>query len=336
MLRSPRFAVPFVVSLSLLMALVCGAAFAQHLKPAEKPLALEGGDAFALHDGIVVDPGRRMAFLLTPAGRLEAIALDTGSGVWTAAAAKPLLVAGDLLIAQAETRERGRLDLVSFDAASGAAGRLAARIDLPGSVLASLADAPGASFRVRAGLSKDKVVLTWSATKSAPAQGYLESAEDGYSAGAAPKSSQRLQGAAELDLASGDVRPIAKALASPPPMDVLTSLGDLKGRLYTSADGRHVLRSQRNPGGGVWQSYRWTIWERQSRELLGEITRVSSASPFVVVGRSLIFVAQAGMRAAGDDLVSLPLRLAAVDLASGETLWTKDASDPSFRGETPP
>lgn len=327
MLRSRRSS----VLLFLLLAFASATAFAQVAGPRQ---------AVPLADGVLVDAERLVAYVMNPQRGLEAVALDGGALLWSAdVAAKPLAAVGDLVIAQAETHQAGRLDVVSFDARDGSPGRLTARVELPDSVTARLEDEPNRSFRLRAALERDELVLTWTATKiggSDELQGYLPSAEE--SQAPSVKASSRLEGAAAIDLSTGSVRPLAAAKAAGPrPLEVLTDrLAGAKGRLFTSADGRHVLASARQDGGDPWQRYRWTIYERESGERLGELAQVSSTAPFLVADARLVYLAQPFFRRQGDDLVGVPMQVRAVDLASGVELWTKDVNDPSFRGPFPP
>lgn len=330
MLRSRRSSVSIVLFLCLV--LTSATAFAQLAKPAAKPHAVP------LADGVLVDAERLVAYLRSPRGSIDAVGLHDGQLRWSAdAAAKPLLAVGDLLIAQAESREAGRLDVVSFDARDGSPGPWSARIELPAGVKARLQDAPNHTFRVNAALEKDEVVLSWTATKSGQElQGYLPSEEEDESPGA--KAYQRFEGTVAVDLATGRVRPLAAAKAAVPrPLDVLREqIAGVKGRLFTSADGRHLMASRHQPGDDPWTSYSWTIYARGTGERLGELASVSSTAPFLVADARLLFVSQPYFRRQGDDAVDVPMQVRAIDLASGSELWTKEVGDPNARGPFPP
>lgn len=327
------------LSFAALLAFVPGTAFGQLAKPATKPLALDPGGAVALADGVLVDVERQVAYVMAPERGIDAVGLSGGASLWTAdAAAKPLAVVGDVLVAQAEGSEEGRLNVVSFDVRDGRPGAFSARLDLPEGVSARLSDGPRRAFRVQAGLAEGKLVLSWRATKvgGGELQGYLPGPEEGMSPNA--KSFDRLEGAAELDLASGAVRRVDKAVLAPRALDVLPpgQAKGLSGRLFTSADGRHVLASVRTAERGLWQSYRWTIVERATGRRLGTFDHYTSSAPFMVAGGRLLFVEEPYFRRQGDDVVAVPRQVRAVDLASGAEVWTKEVSDPSYRGEFPP
>ncbi len=108
------------------------------------------------------------------------------------------------------------------------------------------------------------------------------------------------------------------------------------GTLFLSADGRHVLASEPQTGDEPFASYRWTIYVRDTGAELGEVNSISSFAPFVVASGSLVYVASRTIRPQGRDVVDRPLRLAAIDLSSGEEIWSRPASDPAFRGPFPP
>lgn len=338
MQRSLRSSVLLFTSAALLLAFAPGAAFGQLAKPAVKPLMLESGSGVELADGVVVDGARRVAYVMAPRGGIDAVELESGAALWTSAtAARPLLLAGDLLLAQAEESEPGRLDLISFDVRDGRRGGLEAGVDLPEGVRARLHDGARSSFRVRAGLDGGDVVLSWQATEvgGGELQGYLPGPEEGSAPAA--KAFRRLEGAVALDLDSGAVRPFAKAVLAPPSLDALPQgqAKGLAGRLFTSADRRHLLASDRVPGGG-WSSYRWTLYDRATGAKLGEIDHYTSSAPFVVAGGRLFFVAQPYFQRRGEDVVEVPRQLQAVDLASGAELWAKEVTYPNFAGPFPP
>lgn len=325
MLRSRRSSVLSSLSLVFILTFVAASALAQ------------GARAVPLADGVVVDAEGLVAYVMSPRPSLDAVELRGGATLWSAeVAAKPLLAVGDLLIAQAEAREAGRLDIVTFDLRDGSPGRLKAVVELPSGVTARLKDEPNRSFRLRAALEDGKVVLTWTAKSGADElQGYLPSPDEGRAPSV--KSYRSLEGAAAIDLATGLVQPVTAKSAGSRPLDVVNvRIAGAKGRLYTSADGRHVLASERQQSADPFQSYRWTIYERATKERLGELAQVSSTAPFLVADSSLVYLSQPYFQRQGDDIVDVPMQVRAIDLASGVELWAKAVSNPRFTGPLPP
>ena len=338
MLRSNRSSVVLFLCVPLLLALAGTAS------------GTPSGDAVALADGVVVDAQRQVAYVMRPARGIDAVELGSGDVRWSAdIAAKPLLAVGDVLIAQGEAREAGRLEIVSLDARTGIPGKLAAQVDLPDGLMAQLHDTPLGSFRVQAYKTGNQVTLSWQAsTTGDAAQGYLPSSEESMvpsidgsqqAQQVAPvqKAAKVQRGAVALDLASGSVGLATKSAAAPRSLDILQQkMAGLEGQQYVSADGRHVLASVRDATASVWEGYRWQIYTRDGGKRLGSFAHSASAAPFVVADRSLVFVSQPYFKRQDDDIVAVPMKLRAIDLMSGTEVWTTEVDDSAFRGSYAP
>lgn len=311
-------------------------------------LAPDSATAVALRDGVIVDAARGVAYVMNREGRVDALRTADGAVVWSSPdAAKPLLVVGGALVAQAEPTAAGELPLVTLDRASG---RLLTRaaVELPAGVWARLADGPRHSFRTAAAERAGEVVVSWEATvrEGGPElQGYVPAPEEGRAPGAAPAQLQersreeRLRGSAVLDPGSGAVRAAAKAhLAAPTPGAVLRTydgLAQVPGRKFLSADGRHVLVSRRTGSADPFERYRWSIYTRGGA-LVGELTSHRSAAPFVVAGSRVLFEGLLSGTRVGEEMVIRPLRLQAVELASGAEAWAQPIRQVEFTGPFPP
>lgn len=291
-------------------------------------------DAVNLGDGVVVDTARGVAFVANAAGDLDAVELERGHLLWSAAAAKPLAAAEGLVIAQAEPSAAGALEIVSFDPADGTRGRVKARVELPKKVRADLRDAPGRSFRAAARMEQGGLRVSWTATNTSPdgtMRGYLPSAGEGGGP------AELTTGAVLLDLDSGVATEADAPAAAGVSVEALpaSAVPGATGNLFASADGRHVLESARRSGDDPFEGYGWTIYARDTGEALGELTSSSSAVPFVVAGGRLLYVSQRSVRARGNEVVDEPMQLRAFDLAQGRQLWSREVSDPNFRGPFP-
>src|ERR1700757_200009 len=76
----------------------------------------QGVFAFEFAQGVIVDGAHAVAFIMTPEGGIDAIALSNGTVLTTTAhGAKPLLLFDDTLLAQAAEKE-GALSLVRLRA----------------------------------------------------------------------------------------------------------------------------------------------------------------------------------------------------------------------------
>jgi hypothetical protein len=78
-------------------------------------------EGFSVAPGVLVDPANGVAYLMTPKRQVEAVTLKDGEVVWSSsAAARPIAIRGDRIIAQAESAEASStLTLVALDTSSG-------------------------------------------------------------------------------------------------------------------------------------------------------------------------------------------------------------------------
>ncbi len=308
----------------------------------------------ALHDGVVVDATRGIAYVMGREG-LEALDLTSGNVLWQSRdAAKPLALADGTLVAQARPDRNGVLALVTLDAAKGrATGRT--EVQIPGSLRANLVDGPSQTFQVKAfAATGDSVTVTWTGADVIP-QGYLptvpetpqtadtatvkRAAEARETAEAARNA---FQGAARLDLEAGRAVaiPFEEADQARPALVVESkTAGEAKAaggaRQLTSLDGRHVLRSEPSSTGGLRTPYRWTVTTASGAQV-GTLDAPVSMAPFVVSGSQIFFVAQPSARREEGKILEQPLRLVAFDLRTGVEIWNKSFIDSIYRGPFPP
>ena len=300
-----------------------------------------------LRDGVIVDLARDVAYVMTREGRIDAVRASDGAVLWSSdEAAKPLMAAGDLLIAQAETDTPGELPLVALDRGTGATVSKS-RVALPESVWATVSDRPRASFRAAAEPRADGVMVLWRSHKLGDDdfQGYVPSSDEGRAPGAPvatrseiPARPRVATGSAMLDPRSGSVSPMtAKAAGSTSQHLTLRAydgLAGVEGRQFLSADGRHVLVSRSLGARELVDRYEWSVYTRAG-DLLGTVKSSRSAAPFLVSGSSLLFEASPYF-VAGEDSIDVPLRVVSVDLATGVTSWTKAVRTVDFAGPCPP
>jgi outer membrane protein assembly factor BamB len=325
MLRAVRLS----VSIPLVAVLVLSAA----------PAAVAAG--VSLGDGVVVDAGRGAAYMRGPDGTMSAVELAGGRILWTTSeAAKPVAAADGSVVAQIESAA-GSLDLVGFDAGSGRRSGMRASVELPEGVSAIMNDHPNRSFRVSAVDQGGVLLVSWQATGdgSRPMQGFVPAVEEGGEPLPQAQPLERSSGAAHLDLDSGAVSPAAAPAAVAAAMEHLPAgaVAGASGNLFSSADGRHVLASERQASSDPFSSYRWRIYDRAGGPALGELSSISSSAPFVVTGGRLVYLSQRSMRPGkGKEVIDQPMSIRAFDLASGKEAWSVEVADPSFRGPFPP
>jgi hypothetical protein len=105
---------------------------------------------------------------------------------------------------------------------------------------------------------------------------------------------------------------------------------------FLSADGRHVLSSQRVADDPEWDKYRWTIFERDSGRRLGELRMHLRYAPFFVDGTRVIYQTPPYARRRGRGMVEEPLQLRAADLDTGAPVWSQPVRDTVDRQPPPP
>jgi hypothetical protein len=135
--------------------------------------------------------------------------MTTGCLSWaTARAAKPIILAGDLLIAQADVAGwRNRLRLVGLDILKAGEPMLAADIDLPPDVGVSIDDCPAASFRTDAGIQGKFTVIYWT---------FSELHAGGLPPGHTGATVRKVTGAVQIDPKTGEFSLLTPDQTPPP------------------------------------------------------------------------------------------------------------------------
>lgn len=300
-----------------------------------------------LGDGSVVDAARGVVYVARPAGGIEALDLSTGRAVWQSdAAAKPLALAGGALLAQDEPGPAGELRLATLDPATGSA-RQRLGVVLPEGVYATVADGLSGAFRVRAASPEEggPVLIAWTAS-AAPSSGFLppdpsrRAPAGSVAAAEAPAARGVRRGAARLDLSSGRAFPADDSEAVGIAMAIDRSLarvalsGSAGDAGLPSIDGRHALVSERVAG--AVHTYRWSISDRATGGVVAVLDAPVSLAPFVVFDGKVVYLAQPSLRREGNATIRRPLRLSALDLATGAEVWQAAVRNSVYTGPIPP
>ncbi len=304
--------------------------------------------ASLLGDGAVIDSAAGIAYVARPQGGIEALDLATGKAIWlsasSAGAAKPLVLLPDgQLLTQAEPGPDGALRLATLDAATGGEkGRF--EISLPPGIRGSVSDSLAGTFRIRAATleGESAVVLAWTATAAQPLRGYLppDLARDPREPARAPaaKAGGFERGAARFEPATGRFAPasdaeiLALATAIDRAVGAPASSAGVQG--LPSIDGRHALRSDRVAGS--LHTYRWSIADRTTGAVVAVLDAPVSLAPFVLAGPRVVYLAQPSVRREEGATIRQPLRLRALDLATGGEAWQVAVRDSAYRGPVPP
>lgn len=330
--RAALSAALLALSLSPLAAMAAG-----------EPLGRTG---VSVRDGVVLDTALAVAYVGHPQGGVAAIDLRTGGTLWRSAAAeRPLAVEGDLLVAQARPGARGELRVVALDRSHGGARRAEADLPMPEGIRAEASETVDHFFRLSATPSPQGLVLNWDSENrpGLPREGRPASGTDPAAAALGAKRTAwgSLQGFALFDPHAGRLLPVESGQAvqlagSRKALAASLASSDPSERRFTSLDGRYVLASRKvGELKAVGNPYRWTISEAASGRVLGTIESRVSMAPFLVVENRVVHIAQPRTERDGTELRDLPLRLRAVDLASGRESWTAAVRDTAFQGPTP-
>lgn len=99
-------------------------------------------EGFSVAPGVLIDPANGVAYLMTPERQVEAVALDSGGVVWSSsAAARPITIRGERIIAQVESTEASAtLTLVALDSTNGEPAGPPQTVDLGPGVVSSIDD----------------------------------------------------------------------------------------------------------------------------------------------------------------------------------------------------
>src|SRR5207253_1681762 len=151
-----------------------------------------------LRRSVLVHGGKKAMYLGAPDGSIHAIDLSAGRVLWSSeAAALPLTIDGDLLVAEAEVTEPRKLRLAVLDVPAGGSTVTAAVIPLPADVRALIGDELGRSFRATAERDAGGFLITWT---------YEQRTIQGISREPEEELEERTaSGAAHLELATGQV-----------------------------------------------------------------------------------------------------------------------------------
>jgi hypothetical protein len=333
--------------------------------------------SFQLNPGVIVDPDRREAYVMSPQGGIDAVDLGEGTPVWHSSEAdKPLTVSGTLLIGQAEAPgPANALRIVTLDTSRGGEQVSEAVVGLPPGVQPTVAPSRNQSFTASARAEPEGAVVSWefveqrargvadgpmevlpgeappAASAATPPvtgpgaipSGAMDTAEPGGEATV-------VRGAARVDPLSGTVtateEPVTPAPGAPPvaagdsaPASDLEPDAALPGvpqPQFLSADGRHVLSSQRVADDPEWDKYQWTIFERESGRRAGEIRTHLRYAPFFVDDTRVIYQTPPFARRQGQRMVQEPLQIRAADLSTGAPVWSQPMRDTVDREPPPP
>lgn len=284
-----------------------------------------------LRQGVVVDLDAGRVYVMRPDNSVEAMRIDDGASLWRAGdAGQPLAVSGNVLLtASAPVGGGPELELSAYDAGSGAVS-FTSDVALPEGVRALMGNTMSSSFSAKAIPVGDEVYISWSYVNF-PRRGMLEEEP--------AEAPTPTTGALVYDTGSREstaVQPEAlpetvRSAMMPTAGEASPSAGERQ-----SIDGRHTLRSERIADNNTWDNYRWTIVDNSTGGVVGRMRSHLASVPFVIEDSKIVFEAGPHARRVEGAMQEQPLRVQAVDLTSGENVWSRDVRDMAYRGPFPP
>jgi hypothetical protein len=309
--------------------------------------------SFELRSGVVIDPDKHIAYVMTPENRIDAIRLSNGQAQWSSSnAAKPIALKDHKLISQLDTRNPGELPLAVLTAESG---QLASQIDvpLPRNVVPSIDTTKQGLFELSAQADHNQVNFVWeydpqelvSALPEVDVRPDRTQSAGGAAAGAS-EGTEIVRGTFRVDIASGDVDVLPRDILPETPgvkpsnqgraaVTLEDRIPGLAGLQFVSADGQHILNSEPIPDNNVGQTYLWHIYNRSTGSKIGDLRSPRPVAPFFMDGDTIVFEEELSIDISNNEAKESPLRLRAVKLANGTELWSVPIRDTRYFGPLP-
>lgn len=306
-----------------------------------KHLAVVGqAEAVELSTGVIVDMKNKRIYLMSPKKSIEAVDIATGRTLWSnTAAAKPLAVGKGLLVCQAEgSASGGNLNLVVLDANGQQVSK--SSVKLPAQIRTNIDDDMSSRFTVRAVAVAEDAFVSWE-HQAFPVRG-MPRLPDEFGQPPVDAQPRQTSGTIKLNPRSGETSSlkaadVPQAVRDARPMNLTTITGAPPNpNQRISIDGRHTLKSKLIGNDMIWNKYQWTIIDNQTGKQVGQIKSHLSQTAFVVVDSHIIFETGAYVRRTKSGMVNKPLMVRAVDLASGEQVWSRPVRDTTYHGTFPP
>lgn len=291
--------------------------------------------ALQMRDGVVVDAGRSMVYLLNPQKKLEAVSLATGQVAWTSSdSLKPLAIVDQNLLVQAISRGN-RLVLLQLDV--NQRGRVLTRdsIALPANIKADYRPSINTAFNSYARLVNGEAYVLWEYYKTMLKGRYDEDEREDTLQAMQTGIIRVTKNTGRLIPAQKSAIPTAQLNRSIKP-GRNEGFGKGKEQEYFSADQNHILSSLRMLRKNEFNNYRWQVFVRSTRNKVGELEDYRAYAPFMVTGSTLIYEIGPYERLVNGKVQEVPLYIVAVDLAAGKELWRRPVFDSVMRTNLPP
>ena len=295
---------------------------------------------FELREGVVVNLVSKQAYVMNPKGGIDAIDLARGDSIWHSdQAAKPLALIGDRLIAQIEPKGDNTLEVAILNVQNRGERLSESSTKLPAEIKVTIDDTLKSSFHTYARAVGGNVYLFWNymvyPTREELEEEQIKEKKTVQSSAKSNSGALRINQSGEISSVSARQVPAAAA-KRPPDLSGKERLAGIAGRQFISEDGNYILSSESIADNTVWDKYRWNIYERATSKRIGEIKNFQSYAPFLVFDNQIIFQTAPYSRQTEKGQIDEPLKIRALNLQTGQELWSWEVRDTAYRGPTPP
>jgi hypothetical protein len=329
--------------------LVLAASVLSSFPPPSNAQRDDNADGVELRPGLLIHPTLNVAYVMTPEG-IAAVNIATGAKQWTSnAAAKPLAVTGNLLISQVEPKTAANeLELVALNVQQQGQPTVRGVTELPSGVRVSIGETLKGTFEIDAQPSAGSVFVNWN-FKPVRRRGIkdevsTDAKNEAQSDAKNTRLNQRVsnqsttEGALRMNIKTGAMtrqrNSTLKVLTLPQRTLTLSEkIANAPPAQFESADGLHILASERVGDDRVWDKYRWTVYERSTGRRVGEFRTHISFAPFVIRNSLALFETTPFRRRGAPPE---PAKLRAVSLTTGQEVWGVEVREIAYRGPFPP
>jgi hypothetical protein len=301
---------------------------------------------FKLGSAVVVDATRRRLYAMSLDGGIDAVNLSNGKQIWaTKAAAKPIGMAADRVICQAKAPDKPNdLTIVALDPVTGAKVS-SGSVTLPEGVQPSVAGGLKGDFVATADSADGGAIVYWQFVKR-PQQGLSPHAKPTLrQSGTVARDVAPVQpnkGTFRMNLTTGAVSasPLADAgfpeTAQQKGLDASQRIDTVGEKQFLSADRRDILVTKKTGGEMESKKFTLTIYDRKTKQRLGELKSHFSVLPFFVSDSMIIYESARYGERTPAGFVQRPRRIVASDLKTGLEVWALDLPEIAYSGSFPP
>jgi outer membrane protein assembly factor BamB len=304
-----------------------------------KTIATAQPNGIILRDGVVIDQNRKELYFTTPDKKVEALSLTNGQSLWVnTETTKPLTILNGKLISQAKSLTGdNELIIVGLDLTQKGTVKSRSTIQLTNEVKTGFTKNANSNFEIQSQVIGGETYLLWDYSYL-PVKGMLETDSVKQDRDPILKKS----GAIKMNKTSGKLNTIQKSQLPKnfPSKSILIAQKDTVANMNTpqfiSKDEKHFMTSAKIADDLEFNNYRWEIYEKGTGKKVGQILDYRAYAPFYVSDNMVIYETGPYVRTTKDGVMDVPLKIVAVNLVTGNEIWSREIFDTIFRGVTPP